>query len=153
MACSTAFSCGSTCLGPTSGTRPAIRTFAARAALLTTMEGGTLLRLIAGELGGHSGPGSTFTPITMVHATVSPGASVQLPWRPDFNALAYVLAGRGSAGAEHRPVRVGQLVVYGPGDAVTLTADVAQDASSNFEVLLLGGQPIGGPWCTTGPSS
>ena len=87
----------------------------------------------------------------MVHATVSPGASVQLPWRADFNALAYVLAGNGSVGAERRPVRVGQLVVYGPGDAVTLTADTAQDASPNFEVLLLGGRPIGEPVVHYGP--
>ena len=60
--------------------------------------------------------GSTFTPITLVHATISPGASVQLPWRADFNALAYVLAGNGSVGAERRPVHLGQLAVYGPGD-------------------------------------
>ena len=121
------------------------------ATLLTTMDGGALLRLIAGELGGHRGPGSTFTPITVVHATVSLGASVRLPWRPDFNALAYVLAGRGSAGVERRPIHVGQLVVYGPGEAVTLTADTTQDAGSNFEVLLLGGQPIGEPVVHYGP--
>ena len=44
------------------------------AALLTTGDGGALIRLIAGDLGGQVGPGSTFTPITMVHATISPGA-------------------------------------------------------------------------------
>jgi hypothetical protein len=121
------------------------------AAMLTTMDGGALLRLIAGELGGHSGPGSTFTPITMVHATVSAGATVQLPWRTDFNALAYVLAGRGSAGVERRPIHVGQLVVYGPGNAVILAADTTQGAGSNFEVLLLGGQPIGEPVVHYGP--
>src|SRR6516225_10241267 len=51
--------------------------------------GGALLRVIAGELGGHQGPGVTHTPITIVHATLSPGAQARLPWRADFNALAY----------------------------------------------------------------
>ena len=50
--------------------------------LLTSADGGALLRLIAGDLGGHLGPGSTHTPITMIHATVSPGARLTLPWRP-----------------------------------------------------------------------
>src|ERR1700722_15467471 len=83
-------------------------------ALLTTRDGGALLRVIAGDLDGHAGPGSTFTPITLVHATVSPGAEVRIPWRADFNALAYVLAGAGTVGTGsgstgRRPVRTGQL--------------------------------------------
>ena len=92
------------------------------ATLLTTMDGGALLRVIAGDVGGHSGPGSTFTPITLVHATLSPGARAELPWREDFNALVYVLAGTGSVGAEQRPIESGQLAVFGSGDTLTLTA-------------------------------
>src|SRR5438876_666217 len=60
--------------------------------LVTSSDGGALLRLIAGDVAGHRGPGSTYTPMTMVHATVQPGGHVDLPWRSDFNALAYVLA-------------------------------------------------------------
>src|ERR671922_1747693 len=37
------------------------------AALLSSADGGALLRVIAGEVAGHGGPGVTFTPITMVH--------------------------------------------------------------------------------------
>ena len=54
---------------------------AGQVALLTSADGGALLRVIAGELDGHAGPGVTHTPITLVHATVSPGAQVRLPWR------------------------------------------------------------------------
>src|SRR6266511_2218034 len=54
---------------------------------------GGLLRVIAGEVAGHQGPGVTYTPITLLHATLAPGAQLRLPWRPDFNALVYVLAG------------------------------------------------------------
>src|SRR5262252_8108105 len=73
---------------------------AREAKLLTSPDGGALVRVIAGEIAGHSGPGVTYTPITLAHATLSPGARLVLPWRPDFNALVYVLAGRGTAGPD-----------------------------------------------------
>ena len=76
--------------------------------------------VIAGDLDGHTGPGSTYTPITLVHATVSPGARLNLPWRRDFNALVYVLAGQGTVGSDRRPVRKGQLVVLGAGARAAL---------------------------------
>jgi redox-sensitive bicupin YhaK (pirin superfamily) len=118
------------------------------ATLLSTQDGGALLRVIAGEVSGQAGPGSTFTPITMVHATLSPGAQAEVPWRADFNALAYVLAGRGSAGAEKRPVHMGQLVVFGAGGSVVLASGAP---APDFEVLLLGGQPIREPVVHYGP--
>src|SRR5688572_15138484 len=65
------------------------------AALLTTPDGGALIRVIAGEVAGHKGPGVTHTPITIAHATLQPGARLDLPWQPEFNALGYVLAGAG----------------------------------------------------------
>ena len=125
---------------------------AGQVALLSSADGGALLRVIAGELAGHSGPGITHTPITLVHATVAPGAQVRLPWRRDFNALAYVLAGSGTAGPQQRPVRMGQLVVFGPGDAITFAASQRPDGpGQNFDVLLLGGQPIREPIAAYGP--
>jgi quercetin 2,3-dioxygenase len=116
---------------------------AGQVALLTSADGGALLRVIAGEIDGHAGPGATHTPITLVHATVSPGAQVRIPWRRDFNALGYVLAGSGSAGAEHRPVRTGQLAVFGAGESITFAADTKMDGPSPaLDILLLGGEPI-----------
>jgi hypothetical protein len=124
-------------------------------ALLASADGGALLRVIAGELAGHEGPGITHTPITMVHATVSAGAQVRLPWRPDFNALAYVLAGSGTVGADRRPVRTGQLVVFGPGDVLTVGAEPRQAKQQanmpDLELLLLGGLPIREPIASYGP--
>jgi quercetin 2,3-dioxygenase len=125
---------------------------ARQVALLSSADGGALLRLIAGNLAGHEGPGVTHTPITLVHATVAPGAQVRLPWRRDFNALAYVLAGSGTVGPDHRPVRTGQLTVFGPGDVITFAAAQRQDGpSQDFDVLLLGGQPIREPVAAYGP--
>ena len=85
------------------------------------------MRLIAGDLAGHRGPGDTHTPITYAHATVSPGAQLSVPWNPDFTAMAYVLLGQGYAGDEGRPVSDHQLVVFGPGDSLTLRAADRQE--------------------------
>ncbi|TAK62797.1 MAG: pirin family protein [Dehalococcoidia bacterium] len=113
-------------------------------ALLSSHDGASLMRVIAGELDGHAGPGVTQTPITYVHATVAPGSRLDLPWPRDFNALAYVLAGRGYAGNEGRPLDEGQLAVFGPGAAISVRAADAQPvaARNGWEVLLLGGLPI-----------
>ncbi len=121
-------------------------------ALLSSSDGGALVRVIAGEVAGNAGPGSTHTPITLVHATVSPGATLTLPWRADFNALAYVLAGRGTVGSDRRPIEAGQLAVLGAGDAVTVAAGASQESRSpQLDVLFLGGLPIREPVVAYGP--
>ncbi len=120
--------------------------------LLSSEDGGALLRVVAGEVDGHVGPGSTLTPITMLHGTVTPGARLSMPWRADFNALVYVLAGRGTVGPNATPVRKGQLAVLGAGEALELAADPSQSAAEPaLEVLVLGGQPIREPVAWAGP--
>jgi len=134
---------------------------AGQVALLSSADGGALLRVIAGSFGvalaggsggvvppgQHDGPGVTHTPIALVHATVSAGAQVRLPWPADFNALGYVLAGSGFVGTDKRPVRMGQLAVFGAGEALTFAAGARQD----MDILLLGGQPIREPVAAYGP--
>ena len=111
--------------------------------LVASADAGSLIRIIAGDLDGHRGPGSTHTPMTLLHATVSPGALLQLPWNPTFNALVYILAGTGRVGTEGRPVRDGQLVAFGSGDWFEIRADDRQDSPSpQLEILVLGGRPI-----------
>ncbi|MFP5316819.1 MAG: pirin family protein [Acidimicrobiia bacterium] len=119
--------------------------------LLATPDGGTLLRLIAGTLGSHVGPGCTHTPITVVHATVSPGSQLHLVWPARFNALAYVLAGHGTAGVKRAAIRDGQLVVFGAGDAITLAAPPDKPGTRPLELYLLGGEPLREPVAQYGP--
>ena len=131
-------------------------------ALLSSADGGALVRIIAGDIGDYSdsmspalrlrGPGSTYTPITLAHATIEPGARLNVPWNRDFNALVYVLSGRGTVGPVGHPIQQGQLAVLGPGDRITVTAAHDQDGNRPaLEVLLLGGKPIREPVFAYGP--
>ena len=128
----------------------------AKVGLLASSDGGALVRVIAGSLPGVdlAGPGSTYTPITLAHATLQPGAELALPWQPDFNALVYALGGSGvvGSGGGARPLRAGQLAVLGAGDTVTVRADAAQESRSpELDVLVLGGRPIREPVAWYGP--
>jgi redox-sensitive bicupin YhaK (pirin superfamily) len=123
-----------------------------KVALLSSADGGALVRVIAGDVGAHAGPGSTHTPITLLHATITPGASLTLPWRKDFNALVYALGGAGTVGQEGRPLTSGQLAVLGAGDTITVAANSSQESRHpGLDVLILGGKPIREPIATYGP--
>jgi redox-sensitive bicupin YhaK (pirin superfamily) len=117
---------------------------AADLGLAASEDAGAVVRLIAGSLGGVTGPGDTQTPITYAHATLAPGARLRTAWRPEFNALVYVVSGSGSIGTERRPIHDGQIAVLGPGGAIEVHADAIQDApnAAGMDALLLGGLPI-----------
>jgi redox-sensitive bicupin YhaK (pirin superfamily) len=115
--------------------------------LLGSPTGGSLVRVIAGDLGGHAGPGVTHTPIAFVHATVSPGEQLVLPWQPTYNALVYALSGSGTVGADRVGLQAGQLAVLGAGDDVV----VAAGDRHPLDLLVLGGEPIREPIAWYGP--
>ncbi len=121
--------------------------------LRASADAGALVRVIAGDVAGVTGPGSTTTPMALVHATLAPGAELVLPWPKDYNALVYTLAGAGSVAG--RPVRTGQLAVLGKGDVISARADARQGADAGSEgtldVLVLGGRPIREPVAWSGP--
>ena len=120
--------------------------------LATSADAGALVRVIAGSVGTAQGPGTTYTPMTMVHATVEPGARLDLPWDPEYNALAYVLSGAGTVGDARTPVRAGNLAVLGAGDFVTATAAASQDSRTPaLDLVVLGGRPIREPVAWAGP--
>jgi redox-sensitive bicupin YhaK (pirin superfamily) len=113
-------------------------------------DGGTV-RVIAGDVGEASGPGSTFTPISYVHVSIPQGGRVELPWRPEFNALVYVLEGDGTIGASKLAIEAGRsAVLVRPTNADPQSADTvvivggrsSSSSTGAMEVLVLGGQPI-----------
>lgn len=124
-------------------------------ALLTTPDAGALVRVIAGSVDGHDGPGSTYSPMSLVHATVEAGARLDLPWDVDYNALVYVLNGRGTVGVGvdgGHPIQMGQTAVLGAGDYLTITADGSQESRSpKLDVIVVGGRPIKEPIAWAGP--
>ncbi|KZE98179.1 MULTISPECIES: pirin family protein [unclassified Rhodococcus (in: high G+C Gram-positive bacteria)] len=119
-----------------------------RVALASSPDGGALVRVIAGEIAGMQGPGSTYTPIALSHSTIAPGAALTLPWNREFIALIYVLAGEGTVGAEKRPIRMGQTALFGRGDTIEMSASTAGES---LEVFVLGGKPIREPVAMAGP--
>lgn len=121
-------------------------------AMISSADGGALIRVLAGEIEGHRGPGISHTPLTITHVTIAPGARVEIPWRKDFNALAYVLAGNGAVGAQLQPIHTGQMAVLVDGDKVVLQADKLQDSKTpNLDIFLLGGVPLRESYIQYGP--
>ena len=102
---------------------------AGRAELLATEDGGALVRLIAGEVAGYDGPVSTYT---ADHAGPRHGRrrrALELPWRPDYNALGLRAApAPGPPGPRAGPMHSGQLALLGAGDRITVAADAHQDS-------------------------
>lgn len=120
--------------------------------MIASPDGGAIIRVLAGQIDGHDGPGISHTPLAIAHVTLAPGASVDIPWRTDFNALAYALAGSGAVGAQGRLFTSGQLAVLGDGDTIRLSASPQQDSRSpSLEVFVLGGVPLREPVVQYGP--
>lgn len=121
-------------------------------AIVTSADGGALLRILAGELDGHRGPGISHTPIVITHLTLLPGAQIDIPWREDFNALAYVLSGKGSIGSASHPIQTGQNAVLVEGNVLRIAAHAAQESRSpNLEMFIIGGLPLREPVVQYGP--
>ena len=121
-------------------------------ALVSSADGGALVRVLAGEIGGFSGPGISHTPLAIAHITLAPGASIDIPWRSDFNALAYCLSGFGSVGPDAHPIRTGQNAVLVNGDVIRLTAAKAQESRApGLDIFLIGGIPLRQPVFQYGP--
>jgi redox-sensitive bicupin YhaK (pirin superfamily) len=117
-----------------------------RLTLLRTDDSRALVRLIAGELDGHEGPGTTHTPIVYAHATIQPGGRLALAWPDVYNALVYVVRGSVRVGDDARAIGAHQLAVLErEGDTVVIEADEHSD------VLLLGGRPLREPIAWYGP--
>lgn len=106
-------------------------------------ESGATIRVIAGELFGMQGPGSTHTPITYAHVTLDAGHSVQTVLPTGQRALLYPMVGA---------VRIGETQVDEGVMAVLEGDDLAiLGVAERSEIILLTGEPIGEPVARYGP--
>jgi redox-sensitive bicupin YhaK (pirin superfamily) len=100
-------------------------------------------RVVAGTLGGQTGPvsGIEVEP-TMLDLTLD-GPRIELELPTGHAAFAYVLEGDAQIGATSTPVGQGHIAVLGEGTGVTL--------AGRARMLLLAGRPIGEPVARRGP--
>lgn len=122
---------------------------AERIPTVKTPDGTAQARVIAGEALGAKAVIDTRTPILMQHWTLQPGASVEQPLPPEYNAFAYVFIGQALISAEARPVNSGQMAILGTGGSVRLAC--APSAKEPAQLLLLGGAPLREPVARYGP--
>jgi redox-sensitive bicupin YhaK (pirin superfamily) len=116
-------------------TAPDFLHYAASAIPLLAGEGKTV-RIIAGSILGKTSPVRTSSAMFYADVTLSAGAAV--PLDPDYEERGiYTVSGElDIAGDVFGPA---QLLVFRPGDRITVTAN------SNVRFLMLGGEPMDGP--------
>src|SRR2546426_6471749 len=95
-------------------------------------EGDAIVRVLVGE----ASPVHLGTPALTLDVELPEGGRVTTPVPPAFQGFAYVLDGEAAFGANGRPARSPQHVLFGTGEAITVG-----DAAPGTRFLLMTGQP------------
>ncbi len=107
-------------------------------------DGAGAVRVIAGAYGDARGPAHTFTPMSMLDASLAAGGRLRVELPRSHNAMAVVVAGRVQAGGE--TAHAGELLLFAhDGERLELIAD------EDSHVLILAGEPIDEPVVQYGP--
>ncbi len=112
----------------------------------TELQHGGRLRVIAGTIGGLTGPVDTTSPATYGHASLAPGDQIDWDVPPGHTAFVYVFSG--AATVNGTDAEDGQLVLVSRDEG---GVTVANHADATAEVLLLAGEPLGEPIARYGP--
>ena len=108
---------------------------------LPIIEGeGKRVRLIAGSLYGAHSPVATRSELFYADAALEAGARLHLPAEHEERAV-YVIAGSVELTSDDNAFNAGELLVFKPGEAITLRAGTVSPA----RLMLLGGAPLDGP--------
>jgi redox-sensitive bicupin YhaK (pirin superfamily) len=107
----------------------------------------SVVKVIAGQALGTTGPVETTTPILYYDLILQPGDSFTQEIPEGYNLLSYVYRGKGQFGAKNTVAEEGTMVKFGSGSTLQVTA--AKD--SFLKCLVLGGAPIGEPVVSHGP--
>lgn len=100
---------------------------------------GKLLRLICGSLYGARSPVQTFSGMFYADITLEEGARLPVPVEHEERA-AYIVEGSLDLIPEGGTFDAGQLLIFKPGEEITLRAG----ASRSARMMLLGGEPLDG---------
>jgi Pirin-related protein len=120
----------------------------AKIPVVESEDGLVKVKVIAGESMGAHAVIDTRTPIVFLHFNLKPGAQVLQPLPAGYNALAYVIDGKGLFGDSQTPAGDDQLVLFdGDGEGIAIKAG----ESESLSVLLLGGIPLNEPVARYGP--
>lgn len=120
----------------------------AKIPVVESEDGLVKVKVIAGESMGAQAVIDTRTPIVFLHFNLQPGAEVLQPLPASYNALAYVIDGKGLFGESQTPAGGDQLVLLdGDGEGIAIKAG----QSESLSVLLLGGIPLNEPVARYGP--
>jgi quercetin 2,3-dioxygenase len=113
---------------------------------------GVRVRVVAGDVFGVRGPVETHSPIVYLHVTLEPGASLDVPVPDGQHAMAYVISGAGTFGADGDGKSVGEanLVLFGGTEGAVAVA-APPDATGPLDVLVIAGVPLREPVARYGP--
>ncbi len=115
---------------------------------LVTRPGGTVVRVVAGEVDGVRGPVTEIvTDPRYLDVSMPPGAAFTEPLPPEQTVFAYLF--EGEARFQPAPLRTtsaGSVVLFGPGEAVR-----AETESRPARFLLVSGHPLREPVAWRGP--
>lgn len=112
-------------------------------------DGLATVRVIAGEALGARSTLPLRTPITYLHWTLAPGATIRQPLPDGTEAMAYVLSGEARFGSDALHAGRDTLVRFEE-QSGDLTVAVPRDGTRT-ELIVLAGAPIGEPIARSGP--
>jgi len=117
--------------------------------IATSDDGLAKVIVVAGESLGVSAVIDTVIPITYLHISLLPGASLNQTLEQGLNGLVYCFGGALQIGEEQGQVNDGEMAILTDGDSVTLS--VPENADEGAELLLLAGAPLNEPIARYGP--
>jgi len=109
---------------------------------------GGLIKIVAGEVHGVTGPVETTSPMTYAHAVMQPNDSIN--WSPDATHTALVHVFAGAVSVNGTKFESGQMVVFErSAGEIRIEADVESDETA--QLLIIGGAPLNEPIVRYGP--
>jgi hypothetical protein len=124
------------------------------AAMPVHREDGVTATVFSGRSGDAVGPAANIVPVTMVDATLEPGAAYTQDVPADQNGFAYLISGAGTFGPDATAARAGQVVHLAPADGTggpTGSLAVAADPGTGLRFVLWTGRPVREPVAHYGP--